>query len=39
MDVNQTLDAKQQSIVPIAAFTANGDLEKLRTALKDWMPV
>ena len=35
MDVNQTLDAKQQSIVPIAAFTANGDLEKLRTALNE----
>ena len=35
MDKNQTLSAKQQSIVPIAAFTANGDLEKLKTALND----
>ena len=30
---NQTLDAKQKSIVTIAALTATGDLEKLRTAL------
>lgn len=35
MDANQALNAKQQSIVPIAAFTANGDLGKLRTALND----
>jgi alkylhydroperoxidase/carboxymuconolactone decarboxylase family protein YurZ len=35
MDVNQALSAKQQSIIPIAAFTANGDLAKLRTALHD----
>lgn len=35
MDANQALNAKQQSIVPIAAFAANGDLEKLRTALND----
>ena len=35
MDVNQALSTKQQSIVPIAAFTANGDLDKLRTALND----
>jgi 4-carboxymuconolactone decarboxylase len=35
MDKNQTLSAKQQSIVPIAAFTANGDLQKLKTALSD----
>jgi 4-carboxymuconolactone decarboxylase len=33
MDANQALSAKQQSIIPIAAFTANGDLEKLRPAL------
>jgi alkylhydroperoxidase/carboxymuconolactone decarboxylase family protein YurZ len=35
MDVNQALSTKQQSIIPIAAFTANGDLAKLRTALHD----
>jgi alkylhydroperoxidase/carboxymuconolactone decarboxylase family protein YurZ len=33
MDANQALSAKQQSIIPIAAFTANGAMEKLRTAL------
>src|SRR5215471_5904325 len=33
MDANQALSAKQQRIIPIAAFTANGDLEKLKTAL------
>lgn len=27
------LDAKQQSIIPIAAFTASGDMEKLNAAL------
>jgi 4-carboxymuconolactone decarboxylase len=35
MDVNQALSTKQHSIIPIAAFTANGDLEKLRTALNE----
>ena len=35
MDANQGLNARQQSIVPIAAFTATGDLEKLRTALNE----
>jgi alkylhydroperoxidase/carboxymuconolactone decarboxylase family protein YurZ len=35
MDTNQTLSAKQQSIIPIAAFTANGDMEKLKTALNE----
>jgi len=35
MDVNQALSTKQQSIIPIAAFTANGDLEKLKTALQE----
>lgn len=30
---NQHLDAKEQGIVAIAAFTANGDQEKLKTAL------
>ncbi len=31
----QTLSARQQSIIPIAAFTANGDLDKLKTALQE----
>ncbi len=35
MDANQALSAKQQSIIPIAAFTANGDMAKLRTALNE----
>ena len=35
MDAQQALSAKQHSIIPIAAFTANGDLAKLRTALHD----
>jgi len=35
MDAHQALSAKQHSIIPIAAFTANGDLEKLSTALHD----
>lgn len=30
---NQSLDTKAQSVVTIAAFTANGDLEQLRKAL------
>ena len=29
------LNAKQEKIVPIAAFTANGDLQKLKTALNE----
>ena len=33
MDAHQALSAKQHSIIPIAAFTANGDLAKLRPAL------
>src|SRR5918999_4324119 len=33
MDAHQALSAKQQSIIPIAAFTATGDLDKLRPAL------
>lgn len=32
MEENRNLNAKQKSIIAIAAFTANGDLEKLRTA-------
>ena len=35
MDANQALSTKQRSIVPIAAFTANGDLDKLKTALQE----
>ena len=35
MDKNQTLSEAQKSIIPIAAFTANGDMEKLKTALND----
>ena len=35
MNGNQALDARQQSIIPIAAFTANGDLTKLKTALRE----
>ena len=34
-DTNQALSAKQHSIIPIAAFTANGDMEKLSTALHE----
>jgi len=33
MGANQALSAKQHSIIPIAAFTATGDLDKLRPAL------
>jgi 4-carboxymuconolactone decarboxylase len=29
------LNAKQRAIIPIAAFTANGDLQKLKTALNE----
>jgi 4-carboxymuconolactone decarboxylase len=32
---NDHLNAKQESIVPIAAFTAKGDLEQLKTALPE----
>jgi 4-carboxymuconolactone decarboxylase len=35
MDKNQVLSAIQKSIIPIAAFTANGDMEKLKTALNE----
>jgi 4-carboxymuconolactone decarboxylase len=35
MNDNQDLSAKQRSIIPIAAITANGDMEKLKTALND----
>lgn len=35
MDKNQTLSSKQQGIIPIAAFTAKGDLEKLKVSLNE----
>lgn len=35
MDASQGLNAKQKSIVPIAAFTASGELDKLKTALNE----
>ncbi len=35
MDKNQALSSKQQAIIPIAAFTARGDLEKLKISLND----
>ena len=35
MDKNQALSAKQQGIITIAAFTASGDMEKLKTALNE----
>ena len=35
MAPNQALNEKQQSMIPIAAFTASGDLEKLKTALRE----
>lgn len=35
MNNEQTLNARQQSIVTIAAFTANGDMEDLSTALNE----
>ena len=35
MDKTQALSAIQQSIIPIAAFTANGDMKRLKTALNE----
>ena len=35
MENNQALSSRQQGIVPIAAFTANGDRGKLKTALNE----
>lgn len=35
MDLNQALSAREQNIITIAAFTANGDVDKLRTALNE----
>ncbi|UQZ90554.1 4-carboxymuconolactone decarboxylase [Deltaproteobacteria bacterium Smac51] len=34
-EMNKDLNAKQQAIVPIAAFTASGDLDRLKPALSD----
>jgi 4-carboxymuconolactone decarboxylase len=36
---NEGLNAKQEKIVTIAAFTANGDLQKLETALNEGLDV
>ena len=35
MEGNQALSTTQQSIIPISAFTANGDLDRLKTALQE----
>jgi 4-carboxymuconolactone decarboxylase len=35
MNKSQVLDSKQQSIIPISAFTANGNQEKLKQSLND----
>jgi 4-carboxymuconolactone decarboxylase len=35
MDANQVLSPQRQRIIPIAAFTANGNMEELRTALHE----
>jgi 4-carboxymuconolactone decarboxylase len=35
MNINQPLNIKQQSIIPISAFTANGNQEKLSQSLND----
>jgi quercetin dioxygenase-like cupin family protein len=35
MNTTQVLSAKQRSIIPVAAFTATGDQERLRTALTE----
>ena len=32
---NETLTTKQKGIIPIAAYTANGDLQQLKTALNE----
>lgn len=32
---NEGLNVKQKQIIPIAAFTANSDLQKLKTALNE----
>lgn len=35
MGKNQALSSKQQGIIPIAAFTAKGDMEKLKASLNE----
>ncbi len=35
MNTNEALNKRQQAIIPIAAFTASGDLDKLKSALID----
>src|SRR6185369_6883387 len=35
MDKNQALSSRQHGIIPIAAFTAKGDLEKLKVSLNE----
>jgi alkylhydroperoxidase/carboxymuconolactone decarboxylase family protein YurZ len=35
MDKKQALNSKQQGIIPIAAFTAKGDLKKLKVSLNE----
>jgi alkylhydroperoxidase/carboxymuconolactone decarboxylase family protein YurZ len=35
MAADQALSTKQRGIIPIAAFTANGDLDRLKTALQE----
>ena len=35
VDSNKTLSAKQQSIIPIAAYTAKGELQDLKSALNE----
>lgn len=35
MENNQALSSKQRGIIPIAAFTAKGDLEKLKVSLNE----
>jgi 4-carboxymuconolactone decarboxylase len=34
-ETNETLSARQEKIIPIAAFTANGNMPKLETALSE----
>jgi len=35
INTDQALSTRQQSLIPIAAFTANGDLDRLKTALTE----
>jgi len=39
MDYNKALSAKQQSIIPIAAYTAKGELQDLKSALNEGLDV